>query len=72
MARTHEEVRLGEPANGASEVRTVYGKDLECLIVNVPNPARDIAGFAVPGTDYRVAIGGETSLAGRKLLQPAE
>src|SRR3981081_1431026 len=72
MAGKHEEVRLGEPPNGASEVRAVDGKDLEFLIINVPDPARDIAGFAIPGIDHGIAISGETSLAGRKLFQRAE
>jgi hypothetical protein len=53
-------------------VRTVYGKDLELLIINVSNPACDISGFAVPGIHGRVSIRGETCLASRKLFQPAE
>jgi hypothetical protein len=71
VAGAHEEARLGEPANWASQVRAVYGKDLEILIVNVSNPACDISGFAVPGIHGRISIRGEPSLPGRKLFQPA-
>src|SRR6266481_45077 len=72
MARAHEEVRLREPANRASQVRTVYGKDLERLIVNVPDPASDVVGLSVPRIDDWISISGETSLARRELFQAAE
>jgi hypothetical protein len=49
-------------------VRTVDGKDLENVTVNVPNPARDVRGFAVPGIDHGIAIRRKPGLAGRKLL----
>jgi hypothetical protein len=72
VAGAHEEVRLREPPNGASQVRTIYGKDLEILIVNVSNPACDIGGLAVPGINDRISIRGESGLPSRKLFQPAE
>src|SRR5208282_3829949 len=72
VAGAHEEVRLGEPANWASQVRTVYGKDLEILLVNVSNPACDISGFAIPGIDDGILVRSEPSLASRELFQPAE
>jgi hypothetical protein len=72
MAGTHEEIRLSEPANGASKVRTVNSKDLELLTVDVSNPARNVAGFAVPGIDHGILVGGETRLSGGKLFQPAK
>jgi hypothetical protein len=53
-------------------VRTVDGENLENPIVNVPNPARNVAGLTIPGIDYGIAIRGEASLAGRKLLQSTE
>src|SRR5216684_994598 len=72
MARTHEEVRLGEPTNRASKVRAVDGEDLELLIVHIPNPARDVAGFAVPRIDHGILVCREPSLPSGKLLQPAK
>src|ERR1700675_2226157 len=72
VTRAHKEARLGKPANRASKVRTVDRKDLESLTVDVSDPARDIRGFAVPGIDHGIAIRRKPSLAGRKLLQPAE
>src|SRR6266404_1543024 len=72
VTAAHKEARLRKPAHRASQVRTVDGKNLENLIVNVPNPARDVAGLTIPGIDHGIAIRGEPSLAGRKLLQPTE
>jgi hypothetical protein len=72
MAGTHEKIRLGEPANRASKVRAIDGKDLVRLIVNVANPTRDVSGFTIPRIDDGILVGGETSLASGKLFQPAE
>src|ERR1700680_4704143 len=72
MARTHEEVRLREPANRASKVRAVDGKHLELLIINIPHPACDVSGFAIPSIDDGILVCGEPSLASGKLLQSAE
>ena len=43
VAGTHEEVRLREPANRTSQVRAVDGEDLESLVVNISDPACDVA-----------------------------
>ena len=72
MAGTHKEARLREPANGTSQVRTIYGEDLELLTVDISNPARNIAGFAIPRIDDGISIGGETSLPSRKVFQSAQ
>src|SRR5258708_7798347 len=63
---------LGKPAHGTSKVRAVDGKDLESLIVNPTNPARDVAGLSIPVIDQRISIGGESSLPSGKLFEPAE
>src|ERR1700752_5051663 len=72
VARTHEEIRLREPAHGASEVRAIDGKDLEILTVNVPYPAGNIGRLSVPRSGGRVAERGEARLAGGKLIESAE
>src|SRR6266849_726859 len=53
-------------------MRTIDGKDLKFLIVNISDPARDVAGFAVPGIDHGIAISGKPGLAGRELFQTTE
>jgi hypothetical protein len=72
VAGTQEKTRLGKPANRATQVRAIYGKDLEILTVHISNPARDVASFFVPGIDPGISVRGETSLARRKLFQLAE
>src|ERR1700691_3807968 len=53
-------------------MRTIYGKDLELLIINMADPACDVAGFAVPGIDHGIPVSGESGLTRRELFQPAE
>jgi hypothetical protein len=43
-------------------------KHLEFLIINVSNPARDVAGLSVPGIDHGILVCGEPGLTGRKLF----
>src|ERR1700686_3743398 len=72
MARTHEEVRLCEPANRATKVCTVDGKDLKLLVVKISNPAGNVAGLAVPHIDHGILVSGKPSLTRWELLQPAK
>src|SRR5215472_11800491 len=69
MTWTHKQARLWKPANRASEVSTIHGKHLEILVIDIPDPAGNVPGIAVPCIDHRVAIGGESSLSRGKLLQ---
>src|ERR1700760_2893149 len=69
MTRAHEQIRLLEPADRATEVRTINGKHLELLPVNIAHPARDVCGLSIPGIHHRVAVRGQAGLAGRKLIQ---
>ena len=43
MARTHEELRLGEPSNRTTQVRAVDREDLELVSLQAPDPAGDVA-----------------------------
>src|SRR5215471_16325572 len=72
MTRTHEQIRLREPADGTSQVRAINGKHLKFLPINIAYPAGDVRRFSVPGIHHWVAIGGQTGLASRKLIQPAK
>src|SRR6516225_9597854 len=57
VTRAHEEAGALEPAHGTSEVRAVDRKDLELVARDVPHPARDVRGVAVPGTGERISVG---------------
>ena len=42
--------------NRAFHVRAIDGEDLESIVLNMPNPARKIAGLAIRGSAVRIAI----------------
>ena len=52
MARTHEESRLREPANGATQVGAIDREDLKIFSFQAPNPTGDVTGGTVPERGY--------------------
>jgi hypothetical protein len=49
-------------------VCTVDGKDLESLIIDISDPARDVGSFTIPGIDHGILVCGEARLASWKLF----
>src|SRR5262249_50273167 len=62
VTRTHEQTRLGEPAYGTAEVRTVDREDLESVPLAVAHPARGVGRGAIPLHALRVAVDRQASL----------
>src|SRR6201998_4125957 len=59
VAGAHEKSRLREPADGTSEMRAVNGEDLERRGIDMPHPARDFRGVAIPGVVIGIFVCGE-------------
>ena len=72
VTRAHEQARLGKPAHGTAEVRTVNGENLKGLGIDTAHPTSTVRGFAVPRRDIGIAEGGEARLAGGILIERAE
>ena len=67
MARTHEQARLWEPADGAAQVRAIDGKHLELIAFDAAHPARDVDRLAVGRRHVRIPEGGQPRLAFREI-----
>src|SRR5262245_4525958 len=72
VARAHEQLRRGEPANGADEVGAVDGEQLELVARQPAYPARDVGGLPVPRPRERVAVRGEPGLVLGEVRQRSE
>src|ERR1700675_294103 len=72
MARAHEQARLLEPADRTTEVRAINCENLESLPIHIANPTGDVCRLPIGWIHHRITVGGEASLAGRKLLDVAE
>src|SRR5882672_11502878 len=72
MTGAHEQAGLRKPSNRTSEVRAIDSEDLKILPIQVSNPAGDIRGITIPGIDHGIAVCGQASLAGGKLIHLAQ
>jgi hypothetical protein len=53
-------------------VRTINGKNLECLSIDIPNPTGDICRLAVRVGDYGISKCSKARLTGGKLAEITE
>lgn len=69
---THKEIRLREPANWASKVGAIDGKDLEILTIHISDPTGNIRRLPIPGIHHRISIRSQPGLTCGKLFQSAQ
>ena len=71
VAGAQEELRLREPADGASEMGAVDGEDLELAVGDAADPAGDLGGVAVVEGGGGRAETGEAGFADGKVRPSA-
>src|SRR5215472_6621021 len=72
MARTHEQTGLRKPANRATEMCAVDGKNLELFTRDPPHPAGGIGCFAIGRHYVGIAKGGQPGLAFGKIVDVSQ
>src|SRR5262249_22566585 len=72
VARTHEQTRLREPANGTSQVHAVDRKNLKLIASDVPHPASRVRRLAISRRHIWVPKGREPRLAFGKIANGSQ